>query len=114
MGGYEYRCPIESVYSCSLSALLQSCNPQSLGAHPASSNDLSPSKVWRRVPDIPAIDSAYISFCDHLLAIGEKDLDNKPITAVHVYNPSTKSWEVISHMAKPRSSCYAAVLLTTS
>ena len=106
MGGYEkYGCPIESVYTCSLNTLLQSCSP-----HPASSSDLSPSRVWRRVADIPAIDSAYVSLHDHLLAIGGKDSDNKPITAIHEYNPSTNSWEVVSHMAKPRCSCYAAVL----
>ena len=109
LGGYEkYGCPIESVYTCSLNTLLQSCNPPSFGTHLTSS--LSPSEVWRRETDIPEIDSAYISLHDQLLAIGGKDLNNKPITAVHVYNPSSNSWEVISNMAKPRSSCYAAVL----
>ena len=111
MGGYEkYGLSIKSVYSCSLNALLQTCNPQSFGASSASSSNLSPSKVWKRVADIPAIDSAYVSLHDHLLAIGGKDSDNKPIADVHMYNPSTNSWEVVSHMAKPRCSCYAAVL----
>jgi hypothetical protein len=76
--------------------------------HPAKS--LSPSEVWRSVTDIPAIDSSYVSLHGRLLAIGEKDSDDKPITAVHMYDPSTNSWEVVSHMATPRRRCYAAVL----
>ena len=110
LGAYDKgNNPIKSVYTCSLNALLQSCNPQSFGMHPASS--LSPSKVWRSVTDnIPAIDSSYICFHGRLLAIGGKNSSNKPITAVHMYDPSTNSWEIISHMATPRESCYAAVL----
>ena len=34
----------------------------------------------------------------------------KPTSAVHMYNPTTNFWEVISHMATPRYNCYAAVL----
>ena len=60
--------------------------------------------------DIPAIDSAYVSLDGQLLAIGGKDSDGKPTTAVHMFNPSTQSWAVISHMAIPRRKCYAAVL----
>ena len=100
--------PIKLVYTCSLNALLQLCNPQSFGVHPARS--LSPSQVWRSVTDIPAIDSSYVSLLGRLLAIGGKDSDNKPITAIYMYDPSTNSWEVISNMAIPRRNFYAAVL----
>ena len=34
----------------------------------------------------------------------------KPTTAIHMYNPTTDSWEVISHMGTPRYDCIAAVL----
>ena len=100
--------PIKSMYTCSLNALLQSCSPQSLGARLARS--LSQSKVWRRVANIPAIGSAYVSLRGQLLAVGGKDSDGKHIAAVYIYNPSNNSWEVISHMATPRYQCYAAVL----
>ena len=100
--------PIKSMYTCSLNALLHSCSPQSLGAHLARS--LSQSKVWRRVADIPAIDSAYVSLRGQLLAVGGKDSDGKHIANVYIYNPSNNSWEVISHMATPRRQCYVAVL----
>ena len=31
-------------------------------------------------------------------------------TAVHMYNTTTNSWEVISHMVTPRRQCLVAVL----
>ena len=99
---------IKLVYTCSLNALLQTCSPQSFGATPASS--LSSSEVWRRVADIPAIDSAYVSLHGRLLAVGGKDSDNKPSTAIRVYDPSSNLWEVISHVTTPQRKCYAAVL----
>ena len=109
LGGYDKDThPIKSMYTCSLSALLKSCSPQSLGARLTRS--LSLSKPWRRVTDIPAIGSAFVSLHGRLLAVGGKDSDSKPTTAVHVYDPSSNSWKVISHMATPRRCCYATVL----
>ena len=109
VGAYDKdNSPIKSVYTCTLSALLQTCNPQSFGAHLASS--LSPSEVWRRETDIPVVRSSYVSLQGRLLAIGGKDSTYKRTSAVHMYDPSSNSWEVISHMATPRSGCYAAVV----
>ena len=111
LGAYDKNViPIKSMYTCSLNALLQSCSPQSLGAHFARLLSQSKVHVWRRVADIPAIGSAYVSLCGQLLAVGGKDSDGKLIAAVYIYNPSNNSWEVISHMATPRLTCYAAVL----
>ena len=101
--------PIKSIYTCSLNALLQSCNPQTFGMRPARTR--SPSQVWRSVTDnIPAIDSSYVSLHGRLLAIDGKDSGNKPITAVHMYDPSTNSWEVVGRMIRPRRKCYVAVI----
>ena len=109
LGAYDKSShPIRSMYSCSLSVLLQSRNQQPLGSHLTSS--LPPSSVWRRGCDLPAIDSAYVSLHDQLLATGGKGSDDKPVKDVHLYNPSSNLWEIISHMATPRCECYAAVL----
>ena len=109
LGAYDKSAMcIKSVYTCSLNALLQSCNPPSFGLRLTCSP--SPSELWKVVTDIPAKDSAYVSFHGQLLAIGGKDPDNIPITAVHMYNPSSNLWEIISHMATPRRQSYAAVL----
>ena len=53
-----------------------------------------------------------VSLHGRLLTIGEQDSDYKPTTAVMVamHQPTTNSWEVISHMTIPKSICLAAVL----
>ena len=51
-----------------------------------------------------------MSIHGQLLLIGGEGSDEKPTTAVHMYNPTTDSWEVISHMGTPRLQCIAAVL----
>ena len=51
-----------------------------------------------------------MTFCGHLLAIGGADSGSKPTTAVYMYNPSTDSWNVISHMTIARYRPFAAVL----
>ena len=45
-----------------------------------------------------------------LLAIGGQDSEDKSTTAVHMYQPTTNSWEVISHMITPKYCCLSAVL----
>ena len=42
--------------------------------------------------------------------MGGYDSDYKQTTAIHMYNATTNSWEVISHMTTPRSQCLVAVL----
>ena len=111
LGAYDRasdRNPVKSVYTCSLNALLRSYNPQTLGERLTRSLLLS--KVWRRVTDIPAVDSSFVSFHDQLLAIGGKDSSDKPTTAVYMYHPSSYSWQVVCQMAVPRRKSYVAVL----
>jgi serine/threonine protein kinase len=108
LGAYgRYPCPIPSMYSCSFSAFLQSCIPQSLGSNSTRSPSL---EVWRRGCGLPATDSAYISLHGRLLAVGGKDSVDRPVKTVHLYNPSSNSWEMESQVATPRCECYAAVL----
>ena len=45
-----------------------------------------------------------------LLAIGGEDTNGEPTSAVHMYNPRSDSWKVISHMGTQRRECIAAVL----
>ena len=52
-----------------------------------------------------------MSIHDQLLAIGVKDSDGEPTSAIHMYNLATGSWEVISHMGTPRYNCIAAFFL---
>ena len=89
-----------SVYTCSLSALLQSCSSPS-----------DKSGVWSRVADCPAKWSTCASLLGQMLAIGGLGYGNKlATTAVFVYEPTTNSWTVISQMLYGRSLSLVAVL----
>ena len=88
----------ESMYTCPVSALIQSCRS-------------SPTAdVWNKVAAPPITKTTYVSILGRLLTIGGRDSNGKPTTAVYMYNPDSDSWEVISHMATPRRLCFAAVL----
>ena len=112
LGGFnEDRRATNSVYSCSLTSLLSSTGSKTLGGRLVStltrSNKGSP---WNRIADLPVKLSSAVSLHGRLLAIGGKDSKGEPTTAVHMYQPTTNSWEIISHMTTPRSRCLSAVL----
>jgi N-acetylneuraminic acid mutarotase len=112
LGGGNKRIEfINSVYSCSLTSLLFSTGSVSLGERLMNtligSNKGSP---WNRVADLPINRTTAVSLHGRLLVIGGYDSDYKPTTAVHIYEPTTDSWKVISHMTIPRNQCLSAVL----
>ena len=98
------------VYSCSLTSLLSSAGPKTLGGRLVSTL-VRPSKgsPWNRVFDLPVKCFTAVSLHGRLLAIGGMDSKGKPTTAVHVYQPTTDSWEIVSHMTTPRGRCLSAV-----
>ena len=96
----------QSVYSCSLTTLLLSLGGRLIRAL----SRFSTSGTWARVADLPVSQSTAVSLHGQLIAIGGKDSNGISTTDIRKYDPSTNSWEVISHMATPRSWCLAAVL----
>ena len=112
LGGFDKdKVGTNSMYSCSVTSLLSSTGSSSLGERLISTLTRS-SKVspWNRVADLPIKVSTAVSLHGRLLAIGGKDSKDEPTTAVHMYQPTTNSWEVISHMTMPRYHCLSAVL----
>ena len=107
LGGYgEGGKWTQSVYSCSLTALLPSLRGRLARALSRSGS----SDTWTRVADLPGPCSTAVSLQRQLLAVGGLDSNNIPTSDIRRYDPSTNSWEVISHMTTPRSRCLAAVL----
>ena len=94
---------LTSVFTCSLSTLLQSC-----------SMDFPDGViVWSKITDLPVTNSTCVSLNGRLLAIGGIETgENNPActTAVYMYNSIANSWEIVSHMQEARSHCYATVL----
>ena len=88
-----------AVYTCSLSALLQSCT-----------GSVSLGDVWRRVADLPLTWSTCVSVQNRVLAVGGRVSEDNFSTAIHMYDPDSNIWEVIDHMSVPRRQCFATVL----
>ena len=115
LGGAHNHDPTKSVYTCSVSALLQTCSQKSsLEEHTSalslSNGSSSGAGVWSKLPDLPVTHSTCVTFCGQFIAVGGMGSDKKPTTAIYMYNQATNSWNVISHMATARRRPFAAVL----
>ena len=100
--GWDYDDKTKSVLTCSLTELLQS----------SSSSSSSSSSIWHRVADAPAYHSTCAAVNGELLAVGGCDKDDNPSSAIHKYNPTTNSWDLISNMPTARCRNFVAVLPT--
>ena len=107
-GDRIYMCERESVITCSLPALLQSCSPKIFEAQPSTPSPQGP--VWSTVTDLPVKRTTLVSINNRLLSVGGCDSDDKPTTAVHLYDPVNNSWQTISHLSTARGWCFAVVL----
>ena len=102
LGGWvEKMAPTYSVISCSLKSLIQ---PDGVSQEP----DKCPSP-WHSLRDLPLKGSTCVAVRGRLLSIGGRDI-HKPMSTIHIYNPLTNSWEVLTYMIYPRHQCYATVL----
>ena len=90
----------KSMYTCPVSTLIQSCK----------SRPVHTADIWKKVTAPPVTQSTCVSALGQLLTIGGEGSNRKPTRALYMYNPDSDSWAVISNMATPRHSCYAAVL----
>ena len=102
LGGLDDKGATKSMLTCSLTELLQS-----------SSSSSSSSSVWHRVADAPAYYSTCAAVNGELLAVGGCDKDFKPTSAIHQYNPTTNSWDLISNVPTARYRSLVAVLPTS-
>ena len=105
LGGAVGGLYVKSVYTCSVSALLQSCVPNILEEN--FQRTPLEAEVWRQVEDLPVTQSTCESFNGQLLAVGGQ---KGYTTAVYMYNSTTNSWRIISHMTTGRYRCLTAVL----
>ena len=102
--------PIKSVLTCSLSALVQSAKPATLGGRSEKAFSQT-EQVWREVASLPVVQSTCASLNGQLIAVGGRDSHNEKTTnSVYAYNPTTDRWDVISTMPTARRRCLVAVL----
>ena len=112
LGGYDLSWyGRKSVYTCSISTLLNSCYTRSISARLSRAfSQPNQAIVWNRSVSLPVLFSACVSLHGKLLAVGGVDAYHKFTATIHMYNPSAKYWEVVSHMDTPQHDCYTAVL----
>lgn len=99
-GGHDrHNTMTRTVLTCSLTALLQSCQPHA-------------KCPWHPNPDM--VTPSYLSVCvtlsGELVAVGGCDKEGSPTNEVYAYDPATVSWNVISHMDVTEQKCIAVVL----
>ena len=103
--------PVNSVFTCSLSALLRSCSSTAVNESTTSAADQlgsASSEVWSRVADLPVELSTCVSFSGRLIAIG--GWKDTPTTAIYLYNPILNTWNIINYMSIARYACFALTL----
>ena len=96
--GYVYLSNDNTIFSCSVEGLFQSCQ---LPPHkPTSSKSGS---IWTIQADIPVLfGSSLETLGEHVLAIGGEHSINNPTANIHCYDKATDSWSVMGEMPTPR------------
>ena len=92
VGGWDQHGLTKSVFTSSLSALLQS---QTVEAKNTAMSVTRNSPVWHTIPDLPVKCSTCIKLDGQLLAVGGYDSHGKNTKNIFTYNTKIKSWEVI-------------------
>ena len=96
LGGVNEKGRSKLVLTCLLTELLQS----------------SSSSAWHRVADAPAYWSTCAAVNGELLAVGGCDEDYEVTSAIHKYNPTTNSWDLINNTSTAKYHSLVAVLPT--
>ncbi len=84
-----------SVLKCSLFSLVQSRQS---------------SDMWEKIASLPVSRSTLAMINGLLLAVGGETSPNNRTNDVHLYNPSSNSWSVVSQMSAARYQCLTALL----
>ena len=108
LGGRDQTCHMTcSVLSCSITELLQSCQPQPL-AGKLRTAPANQSTIWRCVADAPHYASSCATLCGQLVAVGGHEA-LKDTSAITGYNETTDSWEAMGDM--PTARCWALIAI---
>ena len=97
LGGYDNKDRTKAVLTCSVKDLLFS--------------QKTSQSVWHRVADAPAYRSTCAAVNGELLAIGGCN-EGTATNAIHMYNSSMNTWDLIGNMPTTKCHCLIAVLTT--
>ena len=96
------------VYSCSLQALLQSCQATGLISvwnritGKASASQRTSTCIWNRIADLPLSCSTAVTLCGQLVSVGGMK-DKRAVDSVYCYDPATSVWKTIGQIPSRQS-----------
>ena len=103
LGGWDGPA-MKDVFAVSLPALIRKATS------PSEAATTQPDTLWQTLPPTPLGDSAALALHGSLLAVGGEDDQDKPSSAIHLYQPSTRKWVKVGDMLTARSNCACTVL----
>ena len=86
-----------NVYSCSLQALLQTCQA------PGKASTSQQASVWNRIADLPVKRSTAATLCGQLVSVGGNDEKGVQVNSVYCYDPATTTWKITGQIPACRS-----------
>lgn len=106
LSGFKHTGPTRSVFTCSISELIHSCQMLSQVGEP-----VSPSKntVWKHITDSPYGSPSCATICGRLILVGGNNA-GKDTTAVVTYDEKTDTWQAMEAMRTPRYKALVASL----
>ena len=99
-GGFPSQGENKHVFSVCLDELISQAVSQSAGA----TSPPTPSQ-WQTLPETPLTRSTVIIFNGALLAVGARES-----SAIHLYQPTSKSWDKVGDLPTQRLRCAYTVL----
>lgn len=72
--------------------------------------DISRTKIWEKIADLPVCRSTCVTFRGKLAAVGGRMRNDHHSNSLYIYNPTTKTWNAVADMLSMRSECFAAVV----
>ena len=97
MGGVISGDSTDKVYTVSLSALTSRLTSKELR------KNIRP--MWSEISGLQLTDSTPLSISGSLIAVGGRNKDLKPVTAIHFYQPATEKWVKVGDLPTPRQDC---------
>ena len=86
VGGWDTSSTsVTHVHTCSMTALLQSCQL-------STQSELPHSSIWRQVANVPVRMCPCVTLQNRLVVIGWKNSTDKPTKTVHLYNEAKDAY----------------------
>ena len=103
-GDHVYLLGGDERSKCFLACLLSDLLP------PSQEGPLGRRDPWRQLANTPFYTTSCVAVGNRLVAVGGRNSDRTPLSAVHEFDAASNSWHIIGRMQTARYGCLLAVL----